>query len=533
MSNPKKIVSLIVSHNNRLQCLFDKIIFHFTGRNNSEKIRFQNCAILRVSIDATDSINTPTFSARLVYSGSLSDSEKRSMSANRRYYISDDDTKNTGNFYQKMEPIIKHLKEAESNHFLNEFKLNFPEYLKNANTEYVFYIVRHGVSEHNEKILPGIKSTLGLKLDTSLVERGVDQTVLAAKNLVDILIKNHDVINFLFASDLKRTRQTIFKIVAELVNFQIRNKGSVIIDLTKLPRVIVLPCASELSTSGSGIGDCDTVTASTNVLSKISRENYPDCTLTDISNPKDSKMCYKIGNVLFDWKYYLLFYGNAMRGQNDTIYGTVTGRRTRSTRQLCRNTNILSIAIFIINNRNNPNMENELNLYMLNLKNKLILQNNVTPSETVASRLKIAFPLTPSIAPKYGYNPLDEYNSSFTSAAQEGNVGVGKMPNPAEEQKFVLMPNKPPVRDLNEIVKRQGLEDRADVVAIREIRRRNEENSRQRRIREQFDNPKGKSVTQKMSTGGRKKHNSNKRHIKKNKTQKKINRGTRKIKNKK
>jgi hypothetical protein len=188
-----------------------------------------------------------------------------------------------------------------------------------------------------------------LKKDTRVTTSGESQAYNAGFHLYNVLDKYKENIHEWFASDLLRTRQTMTELIAGI------NNASKFKYTPKLLNIVILPCGSEITTVGSGKGDCDSESASNSILTKISRENYTDCTKNDIidneQNNKSSKGCFKIESIPLFWDFYLLFYGNDMRSHNDTIYGTITSRRYQQNqlKQQCRNTNMISMAIFYMN----------------------------------------------------------------------------------------------------------------------------------------------------------------------------------------
>lgn len=335
-----KIVSLIVSHNNRIQCLLDKIVSNVSG----VKIRFQNCAILRFVI------NNHGYKINLVYPGELSESERRKVSQKKPYYttVDSNDRFKPGfiDFPNYDFPIFDYA--GANDVFYGNLNLK-KEDMKN--NEFVFYIVRHGQGEHNQSYNLGIvkvSSTFGLKKDTRVTSSGETQAYNAGLYLYNLLYEYNEDIQNWFSSDLLRSRQTIAEMMSGI------NNASNFEYTPKLLNIIILPCGSEISTVGSGKGDCDSASASNSILTKIARENYPDCTTNDIidneQNNKSLKGCFKIEGIPLFWDFYLLFYGNDMRSQNDTIYGTITSRRYQQNqlKQQCRNTNMISMAIFYI-----------------------------------------------------------------------------------------------------------------------------------------------------------------------------------------
>jgi hypothetical protein len=86
------------------------------------------------------------------------------------------------------------------------------------------------------------------------------------------------------------------------------NNASNFLYTPKLLNIIILPCGSEISTVGSGKGDCDSASAINSILSKMARENYTDCTKNDIidneQNNKSVKGCFKIESIPLFWDFY-------------------------------------------------------------------------------------------------------------------------------------------------------------------------------------------------------------------------------------
>jgi broad specificity phosphatase PhoE len=305
----QKHVSVIVSHNTRIQCLLDS--FHRT-----EKIRFQNCVILKLEIGSTLKLS-------MVYSGELSNKERAEVSLNRRYYVKDPQEVSEG--YVLYNPTIT---VHDFTQIRNSLKLPFA-----LKENYIFYIVRHGQALHNQKMY-GISTTLGMKLDTPLTEEGPQSGVEQAKR-AGVMLKrelqktgNH-VTNF-FVSDLNRTHQT-----SQILQNSIGHTN----------KAIVLPCAHELSEKGD-IGNCDEATSNVSITNKLSRENYSSCKASD---GLPAKHCSKL-----DWEsVYLPFYGDKVRGQEDTITGYITFKRhaMKQLKQQCRNTTMIAMAIYYISHR--------------------------------------------------------------------------------------------------------------------------------------------------------------------------------------
>jgi broad specificity phosphatase PhoE len=205
-----KIVSLIVSHNNRILCLLDKIIPNMSG----VKMRFQNCAILRFVI------NSNGYKINLVYPGELSESERRKVSQKTPYYTTVDssDRFKPGfiDFPNYDFPIFDYP--GANDVFYGNLNLK-KEDIKNY--EFVFYIVRHGQGEHNQSYNLGIvkvSSTFGLKKDTRVTTSGETQAYNAGLYLYDLLYEYKEDIQNWFSNDLLRSRQTIAEMISGINN---------------------------------------------------------------------------------------------------------------------------------------------------------------------------------------------------------------------------------------------------------------------------------------------------------------------------
>ena len=221
---------------------------------------------------------------------------------------------------------INHLK---GRYQVEEFlPLTFPNtlYPEVGTKTYKFYLIRHGQGTHN------LKGT-NITKDTNLTEEGRQQ----AKDL-GIKIRNYtintmrgdiDLPSFIFASDLKRTRQTADEFLKELLYEDARgippygkpNDGA------PPTQVYILPCSHELSYKSDGI--CD------GKQGIPPPENITTCSRT---NPE----CLTLNKYDVNWDYYYDFYGNATRSQ-------VCKAMSPCSHQKCRNTDMIKEAITIIN----------------------------------------------------------------------------------------------------------------------------------------------------------------------------------------
>jgi len=129
--------------------------------------------------------------------------------------------------------------------------------------------------------------------------------------------------SMLFVSDLYRTRQTLDAMQAKW-------------NTSMNP--VILPCASEVAGVGTN-GDCD---SSISATKKMARENYSSCTTQQVNTALKTDRCAG------EWSVYLDFYGQKMRGQDDTFTGFMSRAFRPSTRMHCRNTTLLALAIYCL-----------------------------------------------------------------------------------------------------------------------------------------------------------------------------------------
>ena len=121
-------------------------------------------------------------------------------------------------------------------------------------------------------------------------------------------------INFIFASDLSRTHQTMGLIISKIKTNILNNK------------IIILPCSHELSYTKKS--NCDYGTSYFNTPN----ENISTCNLDKqfINN------CNKIYNIPIDWDYYVSYYN-----------GT---RKNSKNKKNCSDINMIELSIEYINN---------------------------------------------------------------------------------------------------------------------------------------------------------------------------------------
>jgi broad specificity phosphatase PhoE len=252
--------SIIVTHNGKLRCLLDKLGFSDNGNYNIREKKFKNCVILKLQVTSNK------MSIEMIDQGDLSKDDNYDTNL---YFTSFNKTLNSG------------LSKAGDNTF-------------------IFYLVRHGDGTHNRAKIRGSKKKI---IDPSLTKIGEEQCIQVGRKLKELEIN----FNFLFVSELVRTRQSLLKIIEGGIMFKPLNK------------VIVLPCSRELVYDSDS---CDVNQATT-------QENEMLC------NPLKSdktNYCKKLGDLTIDWSYYLKFHG-------DQII-----RRSAN----CKDTEMISEAIKIV-----------------------------------------------------------------------------------------------------------------------------------------------------------------------------------------
>ena len=207
------------------------------------------------------------------------------------------------------------------------------------NKIYEFYIIRHGQGIHNGVSKPMKIALVQWYKDATLTAIGKEQARNSGVALNKELGDNK--VNYLFATDLRRTRETLVEVLNVLTN-GIKNISKLNLKNTK---IIILPCSHEISVEkNKGGKSCDEVESSK--LGRMAVENFPSCVMgsgISLKGPlgfgKD-KGCKYQNNYYIDWDYYLAFYNNSMRGAFN---------RT-SAKLHCHNTNMIIEALNIIKN---------------------------------------------------------------------------------------------------------------------------------------------------------------------------------------
>jgi broad specificity phosphatase PhoE len=373
-----KIVSLIFSHNSRMQCFIER----FKKESmKSEKIRFKNGAIIKLVVE--NNKITPS----LVYEGELDEKETKKIVKKGAYYTKNKNTfnKNITNLSTKVnsdkelqkyvsnKKIILSERFKKFSDYFGDKDLSILQYLTKEKTiefdsskTYEFYIIRHGQGIHN-----GVGAFTKAKdpkyKDATLTDEGKKQAQRSGEKLNTIL--GSDKVNYLFATDLRRTRETLVEVLGKL-----NNKPN-----PENTKIIILPCSHEISVEKDKIlnlkfikvnRSCDALEAWS--TSKAAGENFPVCTKTRINNKNNNNECVKKGGYSIDWSYYLAFYNNSMRGDY-----------TRTSARLhCRNTNMIIEALNIIKNGATVKNQYKKNINSKKLMTRLFGRRNTSSSFT-------------------------------------------------------------------------------------------------------------------------------------------------------
>jgi hypothetical protein len=312
IKNNRKLNNSIIAVKNTINRTFNKYPVQYEYQKKEEEeeeIRFKNCSILRLCVNKETGL-----CLQLVYGGELDKGEGK---GGRIYYIANE-------LERTPESIVTEVVFENITTGLNRLNLTSNNFAKGID-EYVFYIGRHGQAEHN------LKFATHLKTDTDVTKLGKEQAFRAGKILSMMLKKNKENINYVFASDLTRTRQTIENILNGM-NTNQKQKY--------FPKeIIILPCSHELKYNSKGL--CDKPPSFLSLKIGV-KENDPKCSKTtncvdnNIENPQSD--CNHITLTMFDdkeiplnWDFYFEKNENKMRNMD------------------CSKTNMVKLAIEYIN----------------------------------------------------------------------------------------------------------------------------------------------------------------------------------------
>ncbi len=317
--------SLIVTHNGRMRCLLDTLGLTDLEINpnseiNPKKKKFMNCAVLKLTIDSTN------IDADLIIPGELAAGEG------------------------SPDTYFSTLKKTVGNSKIDTFGKKF-----------IFFIVRHGHGKHNLAKDRDAQNFITKKLQFNKAISSLSGSITDAEltnsddqeKYPDIMKTNGEIqavksgeklgelgqqIGFLFASDLKRTRQTLYKLLEGAYS---KNK----ILGQNVRNVTILPCAHELDYNKNGCDGKQGMTAPENVMNcELSKVKM--CTGTEkISNIDYCSSIPLVAkdenpfNLCLDWNFYKTFYDGSRKSR-----GSNTSQ--------CRITNMIQEAILIILNPN-------------------------------------------------------------------------------------------------------------------------------------------------------------------------------------
>lgn len=206
--------SIITSHQGRMRC-FLNIMLNEVGAK-----KFKNGAIVKVTISRTGC------TIELVYEGELAGTTNDSEYYNfNKFTLSGELTHQEDRERPKVLLCELTLENTKSKFGLNNGDI--------GDNTYIFYLVRHGDAEHNEKKRNKQKN---MELDTNLTFEGERQAATAGKFLKKELEKiNPNDIRY-YTSDLHRTMQTMAYIMHRL-------------GVEQSSAMTVLPCNHEIDST--------------------------------------------------------------------------------------------------------------------------------------------------------------------------------------------------------------------------------------------------------------------------------------------
>ena len=334
-------VGIITTHQARLRCFMKTFM---ASKEKTQIHRFKNGAILKVTVNGGGKANV-----ELVYDGDIDEEKKTYV-----YYVSDPSV-------ARDKPILHESKKYQI--------IGFPSGLEGTigigseygdkeegkegeegGKNYTFYLIRHGQAEHN--IQKGLSKYAGYifspKEDTNLTTVGIEQAIKIGERLYDIIISSvsdaEQAEQFLrrlklFASDLRRTHQTMAVLMNVLIS-KIRKGVKARIPEDAIPRtIVVLPCAHEVDLDGcdspglmnppENVMSCE-MDKRSSILEKLKDRG---CLSVRADMGEDEK---SYGFEIY-WDYYLDFYGGKTR------------RSASSTdSRKCSHTNFILQAVFYI-----------------------------------------------------------------------------------------------------------------------------------------------------------------------------------------
>ena len=264
--------------------------------------RFKNGCVLEFKI------TTSNIQVKLVYDGIVDEEKPKYV-----YYVSSSSAPDP--------------KVAAGKYQTTLFKdINIPNVMYNVSpgVTYIFYLIRHGQAAHN--VLKGMSKKWGsiavssTYKDTSLTNAGVQQAIEIGQKLQVTLDEQQQKIDYLFASDLKRTRQTLYYILQPMDSDPaLRHK-----------QINILPCSEELNyTANKNCDSSQWATPNENISLCNPFKDYAKAGLPDL--------CQNERGNHVSWKNYTAFYGTGTRNSPGKYKS-----------QLCRDTDMIKQAILYI-----------------------------------------------------------------------------------------------------------------------------------------------------------------------------------------
>jgi hypothetical protein len=275
--------------------------------------RFKNGCVLEFKI------TTSNIQVKLVYDG-IVDEEKPDYV----YYVSPNSA---------ADPKVAAGKYKTT--LFNEINIPNVIYSVSPGVTYVFYLIRHGQGEHN--VLKGMSKKWGALAvsstykDPSLTNTGVQQAIEIGQKLQQILDEQHQKVDYLFASDLKRTRQTLYYILQPMDSDPaLRHK-----------QINILPCSEELNyTANKNCDSSQWATPNENISLCNPFKDYAKAGLPDL--------CQNERGNYASWKNYTAFYGTGTRNSPGKYKP-----------QQCRDTDMIKQAILYIQGTGKSDLEKD------------------------------------------------------------------------------------------------------------------------------------------------------------------------------
>jgi hypothetical protein len=381
------IISIITTHNNRLQCLLNELTNGILKKKSNipitvgggDSVKFFNGSILKVVIEPTDEMTID-----LLNTGDYKSVEKTTHS----YWISNKDANESNH------PIRIYLNNNNNNKLvLQPFKIKkIQSPFDHQDNTMIFYIIRHGQAEHN--IVP-----INIKYDTNLVgdrdSGGKFRLIKIGKELYTEIADQR--VSYGFTSDLTRTQETL-----ELIFQGIADEQDVGVNdsILKNALINILPCSHELNvTNDSKTEKCDG-NQSKSGIPFVQMENKLNGSVGIKKNSIDIDCKGEKLNLAINKQNYTNFYNG--KNRNHSLHSD-------NNRRKCRETNMLELALEII--KNDDSFPGEINDNAISIDSDLSTEDgfkyNTMDTDTADSTLI-------STPPAY-YNQTDEDRSSITN----------------------------------------------------------------------------------------------------------------------